>query len=95
MASHGRKHLRPAGPVVIRRRAALIFLVLLQLLFLAWLVRVATAEVDCTGLTYEQCETSQAIGAGVGVGAVLFLWFCTNLFLAVLVWLFRLARDTR
>jgi hypothetical protein len=65
-------------------------IVVINVLFLIWIIAgVASTGDSCAGLTgpeLEACEAGTAVGASIGVGIILFLWFLVDAILGIL-WL--------
>ncbi len=59
----------------------------IQVLFLVWIIGGAGSAVDnCageTGQALEACEAGTAVGAGIGVFLILFLWMMVDVILGV------------
>ena len=66
------------------------FILIVQILFVIWLVTgVSGAASNCdgeVGTALEVCQAGTAIGAGIGVGIIVFLWALVDIILA-LIWL--------
>jgi hypothetical protein len=66
------------------------FILVVQGLFIYW-ISAGTASISdsCTGLTGDDlsiCEAGTAIGAGLGIGLIIFLWAAADIILGI-VWL--------
>jgi hypothetical protein len=65
-------------------------IVVINILFLIWIIAgVAGTSDSCLGKTGQEldaCETGTAIGASIGVGIIVFLWFLADGILGIL-WL--------
>lgn len=66
------------------------FILVVQVLFLVWIVAgVGDAANNCDGEVgdaLELCQAGTAIGAGIGVGIIIFLWAFVDIILG-LIWL--------
>ena len=66
------------------------FILAVQVLFVIWIVSgLNSASSSCDGLTgsdLDLCQAGTAIGAGIGVGLVIFLWAFVDIILG-LIWL--------
>lgn len=65
-------------------------ILVINLLFLVWIIGgVAATSESCEGMTGQEldaCEAGTAIGASIGVGIIVFLWFLVDGILGV-IWL--------
>ena len=67
------------------------FILVLQVLFVYWIVAGTASVVNesCVGLTGDDlaiCEAGTAIGAGLGIGLIIFLWAAVDIILGI-IWL--------
>lgn len=66
------------------------FILIVQVLFLVWIVAgVGEASNNCdgeVGEALELCQAGTAIGAGIGVGIIIFLWAFVDFILGI-IWL--------
>lgn len=66
------------------------FILVVQVLFVIWIISGVSAVSDsCDGLTgtdLDICQAGTAVGAGIGIGLILFLWGIVDVILAV-IWL--------
>lgn len=66
------------------------FILVVQGLFIYWIIAAtASASDSCTGLVGDDlsiCQAGTAIGAGLGIGIIIFLWVAADVILGV-VWL--------
>jgi len=66
------------------------FILIVQGLFVAWMISVTdSVSNSCTGLSGDDlsiCQAGTVIGAGLGLGLIVFLWVAADVILG-LVWL--------
>jgi hypothetical protein len=80
-------------PVKRKRRIFPWAFLAIQALFLIWIISGATAAGGtCDGQTGQQleaCQTGAAVGGGIGVLLIVFLWLATDVILGVGYLIFR------
>lgn len=66
------------------------FILVVQVLFIIWIVAgTSSAASNCDGLVgtdLDVCQAGTAIGAGIGMGIIIFLWAFVDIILG-LIWL--------
>jgi hypothetical protein len=66
------------------------FIVIVNILFLVWVIGGASSvSENCEGLRgseLDACETGNAVGAGIGITIIIFLWVLVDIILGIL-WL--------
>ena len=66
------------------------FIMVIQVLFIVWIVAgTSSATSNCDGLIgsdLELCQAGTAIGAGIGIAFIIFLWAIVDIILGV-IWL--------
>jgi hypothetical protein len=66
------------------------FILVLQILFIVWIIAGVSGNADnCAGEVgdaLELCEAGTAVGTGIGVGIIIFLWAFVDIILG-LIWL--------
>lgn len=77
-------------------RKFLWFFVAVQLLFLVWLLagtgKAQTADVDCSHLTPQQCDSARDAGTAIGAILVVFLWAAVDIILGISYGIYRLVK---
>ena len=65
-------------------------ILLVNLIFLIWIIAGAASTsghaTDCGTLTQETCDNARDVGAGIGIGIIIFLWAAADVILGI-VWL--------
>jgi hypothetical protein len=68
----------------------------IQVLFLIWIISgVNSASDNCdgeVGAALDACQAGTAVGAGIGVGIVIFLWAAVDIILGITYLIFRKKR---
>jgi hypothetical protein len=68
----------------------------IQVLFLIWIISgVNSASDNCdgeVGTALDACQAGTAVGAGIGVGIVIFLWVAVDIILGITYLIFRKKR---
>ncbi|MCH6161572.1 hypothetical protein [Streptomyces marispadix] len=75
-----------------KRRVFLWTFLVVQLIFLIWLIvgLVSTAGApDCTGLTQEDCEAATGLGATIGAGVIVAFWVAVDFILGISYLIYR------
>jgi len=66
------------------------FILVIQVIFVIWIIAGASsASSNCDGLVGDEldiCQAGTAIGAGLGIGIIIFLWAFVDIILG-LIWL--------
>lgn len=82
-----------ATPTRKRRHWFRWFFLAVQLLFLVWLITgVSGAAGNCdgeVGQALEACQAGTAVGAGLGVAVILFVWVAVDVILGLTYMIFR------
>ncbi len=65
-------------------------ILLVNVIFLIWIIAGAASTsghaTDCGTLTQETCDSARNVGAGIGIGIIIFLWAAADVILGI-VWL--------
>lgn len=93
------QHRHPSGampPVKKKRRIFLWFFLVIQALFLIWIIAGLGSSsgdaTDCGSLSQEACNDAEAVGTGIGVILIIVLWMMVDFLLAVGYVIYRLAK---
>lgn len=84
--------LPPAKPK--RHKGFLIFFLLLQALFLIWVIAggINAQGVTCEGLSTQDCKDAKDIGTTIGVGLIIALWAATDIIIGGTYAVYRLVK---
>ncbi|MBK1786642.1 hypothetical protein [Prauserella cavernicola] len=68
------------------------FFLVVQILFLVWIIAGVANTEDCSGLVgqdLDACEAGTAVGTGIGVGLIIALWAAVDVILGITWLVFR------
>lgn len=77
-----------------RRKGFLVFFILLQALFLVWVLTggISAQGVGCEGLSAPDCEDAKAIGTTLGVGIIIAIWAAVDIIIGGTYAIYRLVK---
>ena len=81
-----------------RRRVFLWIFLLVQVLFIAWLISAGvtgdhgTTHCTAAGLTSGQCKSASEVGTGLAIGFIVVFWVAVDLLLSIPYVIYRLSR---
>lgn len=85
-----------SAPVKRRRRIFLPLFLLVQAVFIVWIITGAMSgsgqPTDCGSLTAETCDAAQNAGTAIGVALIVVCWVVVDFLLAVGYVIYRLAK---